>query len=107
MAGHGSCNMLLLCLLLLLPSVSPVRLPRSSSNNATAAAATATTATSAAGSNNANAKAGSKYGESYEPRNKFRQLQGQLELQLLKVCGRRHFSYTEKKIKKLHFNCYG
>nr|XP_036668600.1 uncharacterized protein LOC108011168 [Drosophila suzukii] len=61
MAGHGSCNMLLLCLLLLLPSVSPVRLPRSSSNNATAAAATATTATSAAGSNNANAKAGSKY----------------------------------------------
>ncbi|XP_037709817.1 uncharacterized protein LOC119547163 [Drosophila subpulchrella] len=61
MAGHGSCNMLLLCLLLLLPSVSPVRLPRSSSNNATAAAATATTATSTAGSNNANAKAGSKY----------------------------------------------
>ncbi|XP_052853188.1 uncharacterized protein LOC128262746 [Drosophila gunungcola] len=70
MAGHGSCNMFLLCLLLLLlPAASPVRLPKNSSeNNATAAAtpkatatSMATAATSAAGSNNANAKAASKY----------------------------------------------
>ncbi|XP_017082548.2 uncharacterized protein LOC108115553 [Drosophila eugracilis] len=60
MAGHGSCNMLLLCLLLLLPSVSPIRLPKNSGNNATATGTAATTATSAS-SNNANAKAGSKY----------------------------------------------
>ncbi|XP_016994338.2 uncharacterized protein [Drosophila takahashii] len=61
MAGHGSsCNMLLLCLLLSLPSVAPVRLPKSSGNNATAAASSRATS---AGSNNsiANAKAGSKY----------------------------------------------
>ncbi|XP_016964739.1 uncharacterized protein LOC108034362 [Drosophila biarmipes] len=62
MAGHGSCNMLLLCLLLLLPSVSPVRLPKSSSSSNATAAATATTATSAGSNNaNANAKAGRKY----------------------------------------------
>uniref|UniRef100_A0A6P4EV79 Uncharacterized protein LOC108044492 n=1 Tax=Drosophila rhopaloa TaxID=1041015 RepID=A0A6P4EV79_DRORH len=62
MAGHGSCNMLLLCLLLLLPAVSPVRLPKSSSdNNATAAATATATAATSAGSNNANAKAASKY----------------------------------------------
>ncbi|XP_043063885.1 uncharacterized protein LOC108098295 [Drosophila ficusphila] len=72
MAGHGSCNMLLLCLLLLLPAASPIRLPRNNNkgNNATARAAattlaTTTTATStaatSAGGNNANAKAGSKY----------------------------------------------
>jgi len=103
MAAHGSCNMLLLCLLLLLPSVSPVRLPKSSSNNATAATTAATastestaTAATTAAIRNANAKAGSKYGKSYEPRNKFRQSQGQLKLQLLKVCGRRHVSCTEK-----------
>ncbi|EDX05609.1 uncharacterized protein LOC6732920 [Drosophila simulans] len=68
MAAHGSCNMLLLCLLLLLPSVSPVRLPKSSSNNVTAATTAATastestaTAATTAAIRNANAKAGSKY----------------------------------------------
>lgn len=77
MASNCSCSLLLLCLfvLLMLPAaMQAIRIPKNSSSNNVATASTSAT------SADNNAKAGSKYGESYKVENTCRQLQGLMEV---------------------------